>query len=170
MENRKITSPLNESVIIDRGAVQGSIKSNIKGRSNKNVVIESETHYVLTNLKKNKRVEFGNYSPEPSSPDKTSPTVLGRLSDKGTYSGLVKTKDVNGDACYKDISEWWKTHKNILKRAPEDMGALNYEGYPSMWDMLTTAITVSNADESKQLKSSMPFLKNGQSEGHMFGY
>ena len=39
-----------------------------------------------------------------------------------------------------------------------------------MWDMLTTAITVSNADESKQLKSSMPFLKNGQSEGHMFGY
>jgi hypothetical protein len=29
------------------------------------------------------------------------------------------------------------------------MGALNYEGYPSMWDMLTTAITVTNADESK---------------------
>jgi len=29
------------------------------------------------------------------------------------------------------------------------MGALNYEGYSSMWDMLTTAITVGNADEEK---------------------
>jgi len=50
------------------------------------------------------------------------------------------------------------------------MGAINFEGYPSMWDLLTTAITVGDADECKQLRSSMPFLKNGQCQGHMFGY
>jgi hypothetical protein len=114
--DRKIASPIvTESVVIDRAALQGSMKSNMKGRSKQNVQIESETHYVLTNLKKNKRVMFDNGSPEPEEKG-NSPTVLGRLSEKGTYSGLVKTKDINGDACYKDISEWWKTHKNILKR------------------------------------------------------
>ena len=32
---------------------------------------------------------FENHSPEPSE-DKMSPTMLGRLSEKGTYSGLIK--------------------------------------------------------------------------------
>jgi hypothetical protein len=32
------------------------------------------------------------------------------------------------------------------------MGTLNYEGYPSMWDLLTTAITQETADEGKQLR------------------
>lgn len=41
------------------------------------------------------------------------------------------------------------------------MGALNYEGYPSMWDLLTTAIMDKDANEGKQLRSSMPFLRNG---------
>lgn len=59
----------------------------------------------------------------------------------------VSNKD--GEVEYKDISEWWKTHKNILKRSKDDMGSINYEGYPSMWDLLTTAITTNDADEYK---------------------
>lgn len=33
------------------------------------------------------------------------------------------------------------------------MAGLNFEGYPSLWDMLTTAITKNDADEQKLLKN-----------------
>lgn len=84
------------------------------------------------------------------------------MNENGAHSGLVrKTHVKEGESQYQDISEWWKTHYNILKRSPDDMGALNYEGYPSMWDLLTTAIMDKDANEGKQLRSSMPFLRNG---------
>ena len=50
------------------------------------------------------------------------------------------------------------------------VGLSLYEGYPSMWDMLTTAITKNNADEQKLMKSELKFIKNGQRVGNMFGY
>lgn len=37
-----------------------------KARTNNNIQIESVTTYVLTNLKKNKKVNFGENSPEPA--------------------------------------------------------------------------------------------------------
>ena len=94
---------------------------------------------------------------------------LRRLSEKGKYSGMIKLPSQT-DTKYQDIQEWWKTHKNTLKREKNDMACLSFEGYPSLWDMLTTAITKAEADEQKLLRAQMIYLKNGQCTGNMFGY
>jgi hypothetical protein len=74
MEIRKISSPLTDSVTVERQFPNQ--KSNGKSKVRNNVQIESETHYVLTNLKKSKRVMFENHSPEPTATEeKISPTV-----------------------------------------------------------------------------------------------
>jgi len=58
--------------------------------------MESEIHYVLTNLKKNKKVNFGEGSPEPEEKKSKSPPIP-RFTEKGTYSGLVKVPNDKGE-------------------------------------------------------------------------
>lgn len=75
-----------------------------------------------------------------------------KLTDKGTYSGLIKVKNTDGEFHYEEIHNWWKAHKNVLKRCADDMPPINYEKETlelNSWDWITTALTQEKSDEAK---------------------
>lgn len=124
------------------------------------------TRYVLSNLNLKKGLNFGkdDYKQQKIPGDSHESK---KLSEKGTYSGLIKVKNtdpkVKGDYQYVDINEWWKTHRNILKREKQDMAPISYDkDCNNPWDWITTALTQENADEAKQYRSEIKFLLNGQ--------
>ena len=72
-----------------------------------------------------------------------------------------------------EIHNWWKTHKNILKRHADDMPPINYEKESvefNAWDWITTALTQEKSDEAKQYRSEIKYVFNGNQPGRMFGY
>ena len=102
---------------------------------------------------------------------------LKKLTDKGTYKGLIKVKNtdpnVEGEYKYMEISNWWKTHKNVLKRHADDMPPINYEKEHmdlNAWDWITTALTQEKSDEAKQFRREIKYVFNGNKPGRMCGY
>ena len=52
------------------------------------------------------------------------------------------------------MNEWWKAHKNSLKKADGDLAPITYD-ITEGWDFLTTAILDKKATESVHLKNEL---------------
>lgn len=121
-------SVINQSASGIQDSIPSSRQNNKRERSGQ----FKTNRYTLSNLNLKKGVAFDPNEPKllnienlpEDSPKK-------KLTEKGTYQGIIRVKNtdpnVDGEFKYMEIQNWWKTHKNILKRSPDDMPPINYE-------------------------------------------
>lgn len=70
---------------------------------------------------------------------------------------------------YKELKDWWKSHKNSLKKESDDMVPIFYE-YKSPAEMMTNAIMSPNGAEGKQWWSELRNYTKGQTSEKKNGY
>ena len=64
------------------------------------------------------------------------------------------------------MNEWWKTHRNGLKKAEGDPAPITYDCTEG-WDFITTAILDKHATESVHLQNELKYLQKGIHPGNM---
>tara|TARA_B110000305_G_C19315016_1_gene575949 strand:+ start:500 stop:796 length:297 start_codon:yes stop_codon:yes gene_type:complete len=76
---------------------------------------------------------------------------------------------VNSKCEYVELKNWWKTHKNSLKREANDMTPMDFNNKTS-WGVMTDAIIAPKSVEGRQYWSEINNYKLGMTKEKQFGY